>query len=402
MSADTAVLAPSARRRLFWAACGGMFVFGIVLAVLGVLFGLPEMRERVDANLAQQGEIFLMLFLGVFVSTLITGPIFDNFGSKTVLASSAAIVTAALVAFSVARSFPAAAFAALALGFGGGGLNTAANALIADLYAEERGAMLNYLGMFFGFGALFIPLLAAMITNVLSISQLLIVAASLAFASALAYVLLPFPPPRESAGFSIFASIAASRRHPGVMLFAVLLFFQSGNESAIGGWTSTYVGSTGASPQVATWILAGYWAALMVGRLVSARFVGAIGKERLVLISAIGSAAGAAMLWLSQSMTMLAVGAVIVGLSFAAIYPTTLAMAADRYQRNAGTIFGLLFAVGLLGGMLFPWALGHISQAAGVRSGMVLPLIGAAMITILVIAISRRATRAGSEAAQPT
>ena len=89
-------------------------------------------------------------------------------------------------------------------------------------------------------------------------------------------------------------------------------------------------------------------------------------------------------------------GAVVIGLSFAAIYPTTLAMAADRYQRNAGTIFGLLFAVGLLGGMLFPWALGHISQAAGVREGMVLPLIGAVMITILVLVIGKRAPAAST------
>jgi MFS transporter, FHS family, glucose/mannose:H+ symporter len=393
MTSDVQPFGATARRRLFWAACGGMFVFGIVLAVLGVLFGLPEMRERVDANLAQQGDIFLMLFLGVFLSTLITGPIFDNYGSKTVLAWSAGIVAVALVAFSAARSFPAAAVAALILGFGGGGLNTAANALIADLYADERGAMLNYLGMFFGFGALFIPLLAASITGVLSISQLLIIGASLAFACTLAYVLLPFPPPRESAGFSIFASIAAARRHPGVMLFAILLFFQSGNESAIGGWTSTYVGSTGAAPRVATWILAGYWAALMIGRLFSGKMVNAIGKERLVLISAIGSALGATILWMSASMTMLAVGAVVVGLSFAAIYPTTLAMAADRYQRNAGTIFGLLFAVGLIGGMLFPWAIGHISQRAGVREGMVLPLIGSVMITMMTLVISRRSSK---------
>ena len=384
------ILSPSERRRLFWAACGGMFVFGIVLAVLGVLFGLPEMRERVMVNLAQQGDIFLMLFFGVLISTVLTGPIFDSFGSKAVLASSAVIVTCALVAFSVSRSFSAALVAAFALGFGGGGLNTAANALIADLYTEERGAMLNYLGMFFGVGALFIPLLAAVITNLLSISQLLLVAASLAGACALAYILLPFPPPRDTVGFSIFASVAAARRHPGVMLFATLLFFQSGNESAIGGWTSTYVGSTGASPQVATWILAGYWAALMVGRLLGGKFVDAIGKERLVLMSGIGSAVGAGILYVSHSLTMLAVGAVVIGLSFASIYPTTLAMAADRYQRNAGTIFGLLFAVGLIGGMLFPWALGRISQVAGVRAGMVLPVAGAIVITALVVVIWRR------------
>ncbi len=306
-----------------------MFVFGIVLAILGALFGLPQMRERIHADLAQQGDIFLMLYFGIFVSTIIVGPIIDTFGNKIVLTVSAASVVAGLLGFSVAASFVLAMTSAFVLGFGGGGLNTAANA---------------------------------------------------------------FPRTREPAGFSIFASLRAAK-YPAVMLFAFLLLCQSGNESAIGGWTSTYVGSVGAPPRVATWILAAYWAGLMIGRVVGARVLARMRKERLVLISGIGSAIGTAVLIASPSLVTMTIGAVIVGLSFAAIYPTTLAIAADRYQRLAGTIFGLLFAVGLIGGMLFPWAIGHISEHYGVRAAMVLPLFGAIAIMGLVTAITRMSSR---------
>ena len=381
------------RRPLFFAACAGMFVFGITLAILGALFGLPLMRERIHADLAQQGDIFLMLYLGIFVSTVIVGPIIDSFGNKIVLTTSAFFVVAGLLGFLAAGSFLSAMAAAFVLGFGGGGLNTASNALVADLYSENRGAMLNLLGVFFGFGALFIPLLAASITERLSISQLLMIAASFAVICTLAYVILPFPRPGESAGFSIFASLRAAK-YPAVMLFALLLFCESGNESAIGGWTSTYVGSVGAPPRAATWILAAYWAGLMVGRIVGARVLATMRKERLVFVSGIGSAVGTAVLVASPSLVTMAIGAIIVGLSFAAIYPTTLAIAADRYQRLAGTIFGLLFAVGLIGGMIFPWAIGHLSEHFGVRAAMVLPLFGAVVITILVTAISRVSSRA--------
>src|SRR5581483_10643109 len=268
-----------------------MFVFGIVLAILGALFGLPQMRERVHADLAQQGDIFLLLFLGVFASTVIVGPIIDSFGNKLVLATSGFFVVAGLLGFSVAQSFSAAMVSAFVLGFGGGGLNTSANALVADLYDANRGEMLNLLGTFFGFGALFIPLLAASITGALTIPQLLLVAAALSAICAIVYLLLPFPAPREPAGFSLFASVKAARI-PGAMPFAFLLFFQSGNEASIGGWTSTYVGSAGLSPSAATWILAGYWAAMMVGRLLSARILARLRKETLVLASGIGSAIG--------------------------------------------------------------------------------------------------------------
>ncbi len=380
------------RRQLFWAACGGMFVFGIVLAILGALFGLPEMRERLGINLAQQGDVFLMLFFGIFVSTLLVGPMIDSFGNKLVMTISAALVAIALAIFSGANSFAVSGVAAIILGMGGGGLNTAANALVADLYAENRGPMLNLLGTFFGFGALFIPLLAALITGIFTIPQLLLTAAALAAISAIAYLVLPFPSPREPIGFSLLASVRAAGI-PGVLLLAFLLFFQSGNESSIGGWASTYIGSMGAAPRTATWILAGYWAALMIGRLLGAQMLKTMTKPRLVLISGIGSAIGCAVLLASASIGVMAVGAAILGLSFAAIYPTVLAMAADRYQRLAGTIFGLLFAIGLIGGMLFPWAVGHISQNYGIRYGMLLPLLGAVAISVLVMVIAARGER---------
>jgi fucose permease len=349
-----------------------MFVFGITLAALGALFGMPEVRQRIDVDLAQQGDIFLMLYFGVFVSTIIVGPIIDSFGNKIVLTLSAALVVAGLLGFSIARSFFPALGSAFVLGFGGGGLNTASNALVADLYPDNRGTMLNLLGVFYGCGAVLI---------VASSKYLLPVGITLAAICAIAYLLLPFPRPGETVGFSLFASVRAAR-YPTVMVFAALLFCESGNESAIGSWTSTYTGSNS--------ILAAYWIGLMTGRVLGARLVIYIRKERLVFISGIGSAIGTAVLVASKSPITMSVGAVVVGLSFAAIYPTTLAMAADRYERLAGTIFGLLFATGLLGAMAFPWVIGQVSEHYGLRAGMMLPLIGAVMIVALVSVIARQ------------
>src|SRR5262249_1426287 len=145
-----------ARRPLFLASGAAMFVFGITLAALGALFGLPETRARLHVDLAQQGDIFFTLYLGVFVSTILVGPIIDSFGNKVVLTVSVTLVVAGLLGFWVAGSFVSAIVAAFVLGLGGGGLNTSANALVADLYPELRGTMLNLLGVFYGCGAVLI------------------------------------------------------------------------------------------------------------------------------------------------------------------------------------------------------------------------------------------------------
>ena len=377
------------RSRLFAGASAAMFVFGIVLAILGALFGLPEMRERLGIDLVQQGDIFLALFFGIFLSTIVVGPMIDSFGNKAVLTTSAALVSIALFLFATSHSFIAAVLAALLLGFGGGGLNTAANALVSDIYPENRGAMLNILGTFFGIGALFVPLLAATITGLFTIPELLLGAAALAAMCAVLYLVLPFPSAGDAVGFSMLASIKAIRT-PGVLVFGLALICQSGNEAAIGGWTSTYVGSLGASPATATWILSAYWAALMTGRAVAAPLLRMMTKPRLVLAGGIGSIIGVSILLMSHSIALVAIGAIVVGFSFATIYPTELAIAADRYQRQAGTIFGLLIAIGLIGGMGFPWIIGHLSERFSLRTGMIMPLIGAIVISMIAALQSRK------------
>jgi len=366
-----------------------MFVFGIVLALLGTLFGLPEMRARLGVNLGQQGNLFLLLYGGVLAATIVAGPLIDSIGNKLVLVVSALLVTLALSGFVTAESYALAAVSSVLLGMGGGGLNTSANVLVSDLYGEDRGAMLNVLGIFYGIGALAIPLLAASIAAVLSVRQLLMLATALAALVALAYALLRFPPASESQGFSA-GEVTQVARYPSVWLLAFVLFFESGNESGIGGWTSSYAGSVGADARLATWVLSGYWAALMAGRLLAARLLRHFGKAQLVLVSGAGSVAGCVALLLTHSTAGIAAAAALLGLSFAAIYPTTLAVAGDRYQRFSGTVFGLLFSVGLTGGMIFPWVMGHLAERVGLRLTMSLPLGGATMICALASVLLTR------------
>src|SRR5580700_6773248 len=74
-----------------------MLVFGIVLAILGTVFGLPAMRARLQISLAQQGTLFLLLYLGIFVASLLVGPLIDHLGAKANLLTSSLIVALAMI-----------------------------------------------------------------------------------------------------------------------------------------------------------------------------------------------------------------------------------------------------------------------------------------------------------------
>lgn len=380
------------RGMLFGGAATGIFVFGIVMAVLGTLFGLPEMHARLKIDLAQQGNLFLLLYVGILLATLVAGPVIDAIGNKVILITSSVLVAAGMIGLAYAHSFGGASIPAVLLGLGGGGLNTSTNVLISDLYGENRGPMLNLLGIFYGIGALCIPLLAAVIAGHFAIAPQLLFCAGLSAACALLFLAMHFPAASAPQSFSWREALQVAR-YPGVLVLGFLLFCQSGNEASIGGWTSTYVGAAGLGARTATLILAGYWAALMAGRLAVWGLLKFVGKRQLVLASGVGALIGAAILLTNRSQGMLVTGVLVIGLSYAGVFPTALAIAGDSYRKMVGTVFGLLFAIALIGGMWFPWAVGQISQQLGVRFGMAVPLAGAAAICILAWSILRSENR---------
>jgi fucose permease len=206
--------------------------------------------------------------------------------------------------------------------------------------------------------------------------------AALALGCALLFLFLRFPPAAAAQSFSWRDALQVAR-YPGVLLLGFLLFCQSGNEASIAGWTSTYAGEAGFPARTSTFILAGYWAALMIGRFVVAQLLKSMSKERLVFVSGIGALLGAGLLLANRSVLVLGLGVLVLGFSYAGVFPTALAIAGDSYRKLAGTVFGLIFGIALLGGMSFPWAVGHFSQAWGVRYGMMVPLVGAAAICVL-------------------
>lgn len=369
-------------RTVFLSACAGMLVFGIVFAVLGTAFGLPAMRLRLHIDLAQQGTLFFLLYLGMFCASFAVGPLLDHFGNRPNLLFSSLIVAAAMLLFAAADSKAAASIAAVLLGIGGGGLNTCTNLVVSEVYGERRGPMLNVLGIFFGVGALSVPLFAATIEGHLSIPQMFLICALLAAACAVAYAIISFPAARTRQAFSL-RDLYAATTYDGILLLAGILFMESGNEASIGGWTSTYVNSGGYPPRTATLVLAVFWAALMLSRLLAARLLKAMRKSQVVFTNALLSIVGCLILLSAGSLPLLIAGTALIGLSYGPIFPTTVAIAGDRYRERAGTVFGLLFSIALIGGMSFPWAVGHFSQRFSLHAGMMVPAGGAIAITLL-------------------
>jgi fucose permease len=373
-------------RRLMSSACAGMFVFGIVMAILGAI--LPGLFARVGFDKGAAGNLFLYMNFAMLLMSLFFGPIVDRFGFKVLLVVCSLLVAGAFLLLSFSSTYSLILIAVVILGFGGGGLNGGTNTLTSDIHEpEKRGSALNILGIFFGFGALTIPFLVGVLVELLGLGKILLLATFLSLVPFVLFLLFKFPGGKQARGFPL-KEAAGIGRNPLLWLCGFLLFFQSGNEFTIGGWISTYLQeSFKIRPAAAALVLAGYWAAIMAGRLVSSRIVRILRNERLVLVSAGLSLAAAVLLRSAPSGALAAFAAVLIGLGFAAIYPTTLAVVGESFPAFSGTAFSVVIAMGLCGGMISPWLAGTIAQTSGLRQGLFLPVLNCAMIIVLQLVI---------------
>lgn len=373
-------------------AYAGIFVFGIVMALLGAV--MPLLTERLGLSLGDVGTVFLVTNGSMLAASIITGPAIDRFGMRLPLGLGAMLVGVALSSIAVSRSTSGLLLAVSLLGLGGGAVNATANTLIADLHedAEEKAAALNVLGVFFGFGALLLPFSIGALLSTVGLTNLLFAAGALAVVTGLVANRMRFPPPKLAGGMP-FAGVGRFIRMPLVLAFAGLLFFQSGNEFLLGGYFTTFLTrDMGVPVAQSSYVLAAFWASIMVARVFLSRAVLRLGSYRTVLAAALVAAAGAFTVSAASSAPVAIAGMIVTGFALAGIFPTVLGMAGGAFAAHSGTVFGILFTVALTGGMTMPWIAGHLAEAAGLRAVFVM-----GGVSFLVIAAFNRVVRRSVE-----
>jgi len=375
---------------LMAAACGGMLVFGMAMALLGAV--LPVVSERVHIQLGQVGTLIAGLDLAMLASMLGLGVVMDRYGKKWPLVGGSALVGAGLPVIAAAGEWRMLLVGAMLLGAGGGALNGATNTLVADLHTDPRKktAALNLLGVFFGFGALLLPFVIGALLEELGLERILHVAAGFSLALAAACLALRFPPAKRAEGVPL-REVGRLARQPLVILFALMLFCQSGNEFTLAGYTATYLGrDLGFAVREASYWLAGYWGVGMATRIIWSRVLLRAKGPPVVMGSALATAAGIVLLATARSSAAGGLGVLVTGASIAGIYPTVLGQAGSRFEEHSGTVFGILFAVALTGGMALPWVVGQLAEARGLRAGLLVTAAASLAVCGLQVVVSRR------------
>ncbi|MDQ2809293.1 MAG: MFS transporter [Chloroflexota bacterium] len=332
---------------------------------VGVL--LPSLQAFYRVDKATIALLFLAGTLGYLIAAFASGALVERLGLRRFLLLGVGGFLGSAALMTLRPPFFLVLVVLLLLGFGVAILDAGLNAYIAGL--PDNTALLNYLHAFYGLGALTGPLVAS---GVLALGGVwnqvyaVWVAISLiVLAGVLAWV------PRRAAGPAEThpegAAWRVALRLRVVVLAAAFLLFYVGSEVSLGSWSySLLTEERHEAALLSGWIVSGYWLGLTLGRLTLARLAARVGNRRLIEGCLIGVVIGVLLVWVAPGSLGAALGLWITGFSLGPIFPTTIALMAERVpSRLLPSAIGFLASAGSAGAALFPWIAGNLAERIG-------------------------------------
>jgi fucose permease len=274
------------------------------------------------------------------------------------------------------------------VGAGAGLANGGIFQALAPMYEHDRAVTINLAGTLAGLGCLVTSLLVAGAFYVYTVASILFFLGSIP-----AFFLAWY-------GRSRFPSVLAGRtpslrealsvlRDPGPILFALVLFFQFGNEWSIAGWLPLFlIQRMGWSPESALFMLAFYWLCLLVGRVAAQALLPRLHHGKLLMGSVLSAMFGCFVLSMTNNRFGALSGIFFAAAGFALIFPLVIEKMGVRFPSYHPALFNGFVALAITGGLLANGSLGYWVDLWGIGVVMLLPLAGTILVFLLLLLIT--------------
>ncbi|RQW08340.1 MFS transporter [candidate division KSB1 bacterium] len=368
-----------------------------MLACCFVVFGACSvgLTEKLGLTDAQWSLIPALFLYTACIVQIFIGAITDKIGHKPVSITGFIVTIASMLLIAYAPNVGMMYVAAVLLGIGAMSLNTVGNTIIPQVLfgGKDPARASNFGNGFFGLGLFCAPLIInyapSYQTGLLILGVLNVVFLVLA-------LLAKFP--SANLGYKFSTALKLLGQSP-VLIAALALLCYVGLENSMSNWTAklmnelyTNAGAVNAAKSSAT-ILSLFGLAMMVGRFIASavKNLTSIGIKVILVMSAIAAVALLS-LYLAKTPAMAVIAVIVTGLAFAPIFPTVVGVTFGKYEpKYYGSIFGIIFAVGLFGGGLLQNLIGAMAGNS-VQSGFILLTITA--VVLLVIGLLMGKTKA--------
>lgn len=373
-----------------------VFSIAICFIILGSIS--IELMKSLQIDEGRFGSLVMALFLTSCIVQFIIGPSVDKFGYKPVAIIGFLVTSGSLLLLAFARSFSLAMLACILLGIGAMSLNTVGNTLIPVVLfkGKDPARASNFGNAFFGLGYVLTPLLFVFFLNTLGLSY----STSVSIIGALVFVFLLFALftsfPQVATGYKFSMAIKLLGK-AAVLIAALALVCYMSLEVTMATWIKPLMtelfgkGQTANAASNAGLVLSLFGVAMMIGRFLASTMknLTAKGGTVLTLMSFISVIAIVLMI-MTKSPALAIVAVVLTGLSFAPLFPTIVGVTFAKFNPSLyGSIFGIIFAIGLLGGTFVPKFIGNMSVGRSVQGSLPIAAVMAGILFVISMFIAK-------------
>jgi fucose permease len=197
--------------------------------------------------------------------------------------------------------------------------------------------------------------------------------------------------PGPSGGQSfVFSDIGPVLGKPSLFLLALMLFLYVACEVGVWNWLAQHLIAQGVAESRALNILSlGFALGLLIGRVVVSQILRTVPAETVTLVASVLMAVTT--FWMLRTSSSAGIAVFFAGVAMAPVFPTVLAMVADRFHTMTATAQGLAISAGWLGLLVSSRVIGSIAGGDPKRLKTALLVIPAASVVMIAVNLALRA-----------
>lgn len=364
----------------------GINILPVFLTTLGEMFGGAD-----GLTLEQLGRLAAASFLGSVLGIGAAGLLVDRCGAKLLMLLGNTVLATMLLVLAWAPDYSILLLGLVGLGFGTGVLEVVLSPVVAALHPTRRTAAMNHLHAYYCVGAA-LTVLAGTLALHVGIGWR---GACLMLAPVPALLVVAFGP----LTFPALVTVGERRRSRSLLrepwflgtLFAMAM--AGAVEMGVVQWMPAF---SERELELPRWIGSSGLVVFTLGMAVARLLVGlseARAKPFRVVLSSAVAALSLLVFGAWVPVPWIALGSLaIAGFAVGSLWPTVLAIAADRFPNGGGSMYAMLGAAGTIGAVVMPWLVGWVADESSLQWGLTLTAIAPAALVVM-LKLSRRSTR---------
>jgi MFS transporter, FHS family, glucose/mannose:H+ symporter len=363
---------------------------GIVMTFLGPL--LPILVARWGISDAVAGRLFLTQFISSMIGMLVSAQLVQRQGYRRTFIVGL-VLMAAGTAMLASGPFLVGITAVAILGMGHGITTPAGNLRTAEINPHGSASALNVINAVWGIGALSPSFLLNIARHFHRPNWFLYGTALLLSALLATFAMSRFEPDTHDKEADHQSSTAEFFSSGLLVQVSLVFFIYVGSEVAFGQWLATYAHRMNPTDlNLWTMMPSFFYGALLAGRTLAPFVLKSFRETKVAKIGLILALMGGVTLVRAHGTGWIAIGSLLAGLGLASIFPISVSLFTTWFGASARRASTMVFAMGNLGGAVFPWLVGVVStHSGGLRVAFFVPLGGCALMMIFYLFNGRQA-----------